>query len=160
MKMPSRFLLSLIASAFCIAGLHINANASAGFVAPADRLSIAEPRYSGLWKGPDLSVEYNYSRDQGQMNLSGKVRFAYFWMGYTILQYFRLSAIFLDENGKVLAFDGLVANSDSFESIPFHVTLKLPPNTAFMAWSYTGMAVGGGNGPTSFWSYPIHGRFF
>ena len=160
MKMPSRIFLSLIASALCIAGLQINANASSGFVAPADRLSIAEPRYSGQWKAPDLTVEYKYSRDQGQINLSGKVRFAYFWMGYTQSQDFRLSAIFLDENGKVLAWDGLVTNRGSFDSIPFHATLKLPSNAVSMAWSYQGVGVGGGNGPTSFWSYPVHGRFF
>ncbi len=94
------------------------------------------------------------------MNLSGKVRFAYFWIGYTQLQDFRLSAIFLDEHGKVLAFDGLVTNRGSFDSIPFHAILKLPSNAVSMAWSYQGVGVGGGNGPTSFWSYPIHGRFF
>ncbi|MGA2226489.1 MAG: hypothetical protein ABSH41_18795 [Syntrophobacteraceae bacterium] len=157
MKMPSRFLLSLITLVLCIAGLQISADtAGAGFVPPADRLSIAQPSYSGLWKGPDLSVEYRYSRDQSQIDLSGKVRFAYFWIGYTLLQYFRLSAVFLDENGRVLESDGLVTNRDSFESIPFHSKLKLPSNAVFMAWSYGGLAGGGGNGPTSFWFYPIY----
>jgi hypothetical protein len=157
MKMPSCFLLSLITLVLCIAGLQISADtASAGFVPPADRLSIAQPSYSGLWKGPDLSVEYRYSRDQSKIDLSGKVRFAYFWIGYTLLQYFRLSAVFLDENGRVLESDGLVTNRDSFESIPFHSKLKLPSNAVFMAWSYEGLAGGGGNGPTSFWFYPIY----
>ncbi len=147
----------MIALVPCIAGVQIFANtANAGFVPPADRLSIAQPRYSGLWKGPDLSVEYRYSRDQGQIDLSGKVRFAYFWIGYTDLEYFQLRAVFLDENGRVLESDGLATNRDSFESIPFHATLKLPSSAVFMAWSYQGMAVGGGNGPTSFWFYPIY----
>lgn len=157
MKMPSCFLLSLIALVLCFAGLQISANtASAGFVPPADRLSIAEPSYSGLWKGPDLSVEYRYSRDQGKIDLSGKVRFAYFWIGYTDLENFQLRAVFLDEKGRVLASDGMVTNRDSFESIPFHRTLKLPSSAVFMAWSYEGLAGGGGNGHTSFWFYPIY----
>jgi hypothetical protein len=157
MKVPSRFLLSLIALVLCIAGLQICADtAIAGFVPPPDRLSIAQPSYSGLWKGPDLSVEYRYSRDQGKIDLSGKVRFAYFWIGYTLLENFQLRAVFLDENGRVLQQKGLVTNRDSFESIPFHAALKLPSNAVFMAWSYQGVAGGGGNGRTSFWFYPIY----
>ena len=147
--MPSRFLLSLIALVLCVAGLQICADtAIAGFVPPRDRLSIAQPNYSGLWKGPDLSVEYRYSRDQSQIDLSGKVRFAYFWIGYTLLENFQLRAVFLDKNGRVLESDGLVTNRDSFESIPF----SRHAQTAVQRSLY-GLVVSGGSRRRRQWTH-------
>jgi len=158
MKTLSRFFLSFIVSVFCIAVFQINGgSASAGFVPPAARLAIDQPRYSGQWKGPDLTVEYRYSRDQGQIDLSGKVVFAYTMvMGYTLLNNFRLGAVFLDKNGRVLKETGLATNRDSFESIPFNRRISLPSESVFMAFDYQGYAGGGGSGPTSFWFYPIY----
>ena len=74
MKPGFLFRLSVIVSALFVVGLQISA--AAGFVPPADRLSIAEPRSSAEWKGQDLTVKYAYSADQGQMELSGNIRFA------------------------------------------------------------------------------------
>ena len=126
-------------------------------VPPAARLAIDQPRYSGQWKGPDLRVEYNYSRDRGQIDLSGKVIFAYTMvMGYTVLHNFRLGAIFLDKNGRVLKETGLTTDRDSFEPIPFNRRINLPSNSVFMAFDYQGNAGGSHSGPTSFWFYPIH----
>lgn len=156
-KAPSRVFLFLIALVLCNTLLEITAKrASAGFVPSADRLSISQPRYSGQWKGPDLKVDYRYSRDQGQIDLSGNVIFAHSMaMGYTLLHDFRLGAIFLDENGKALQSNGLVTERGSFDSIPFHAKLKLLSSSVSMAFSYQGEAGGGDSGPTSFWFYPI-----
>ncbi len=161
MKPGFLFRLSVIVSALFVAGLQ--SSAAAGFVSPADRLSIAEPQSSAEWKGQDLTVKYAYSADQGQVELSGNIRFADFLLlGFTLLHDFRLSVIFLDQNGKVLEQKGLVTNRGGFDPIPFKTRLTLPPGAVFMAFSYQGQAVdsasggGGGGGFTSFWYYPIH----
>jgi len=152
------FLLSVIAVAFFISASQIiAADAGAQSVSAADRLSIEQPRYSGRWKGNDLSVEYSYSKDQGQMDLSGNVRFSYsLVMGYTDLRSFQLGAIFLDENGKVLEETGLATNRGSFDPIPFSRRINLPPNAVFMAFRYQGTATDVGRDKTSFWFSPIH----
>jgi hypothetical protein len=148
----------VIAVAFFISASQIiAADAGAQSVSAADRLSIEQSRYSGQWKGDDLTVEYSYSKDQGQMDISGNIRFASFLiLGYTRLEDFRLGAIFLDENGRVLKEIGLVANHDAFDLIPFNHRINLPPNAVFMAFSYQGKATGVRRGRTSFWFYPIH----
>ena len=152
------FLSSVIAAAFFISASQIiAADAGAQSVSAADRLSIEQPRYSGRWKGNDLSVEYRYSKDQGQMDLSGNVRFSYsLVMGYTDLRNFRLGAIFLDENGKVLEEIGLATNRGSFDPIPFSRRINLPPNAVSMAFSYQGTATDVGRDKTSFWFSPVH----
>ena len=161
MKMPSRFLLFLSASILCIASSQITADsASKGLVAPEKRLSIAQSRYSGQWKGPDLTVTYRYSRDQGQMDLTGSVSFAdSLRLGYSLLRDFRLSLIFLDENGRVLGSNVLVTNRGSFDAIPFHVTLRQPSSAVSMTFRYQGEAIESGRsgtgGVTSFWYGPI-----
>jgi hypothetical protein len=128
-------------------------------VLPADRLSLELPQYSGQWKGNDIAVEYSYSKDQGQMDLSGNIRFSNaLTLGYSRLQEFRLGAIFLDQNGRVLTEVGLVTNRDSFDPISFHRRISLPPNAVFMAFSYEGIAIESSKsgGRTSFSFYPIH----
>ncbi len=152
------FLSSVIAAAFFVSASQIiAADAGAQSVSAADRLSIKQPRYSGRWKGNDLSVEYSYSKDQGQMDLSGNVWFSYsLVMGYTDLRSFQLGAIFLDENGKVLEEIGLATNRGSFDPIPFSRRINLPPNAVFMAFRYQGTATDVGRDKTSFWFSPIH----
>ncbi len=152
------FLSSVFAAAFFIcASQSIAADAGVQSVSAADRVSIEQPRYSGRWKGNDLTVEYHYSRDQGYMDLSGNVRFSYsLIMGYTDLRNFRLGALFLDENGKVLEETGLATNRGSFDPIPFNRRINLPSNAVFMAFSYQGTATDVGRDKTSFWFSPIH----
>ena len=161
MKPGFLFRLSVIVSALFIAALQVSA--AAGFVPPEDRLSIAEPRASAVWKGQDLTVKYTYSADQGQMELSGNIRFAnYLSQGFTQLRDFRLNVIFLDQNGKVLEEKGLVTNRGGFDPLPFKTRLTLPPGAVSIAFSYQGDAIdsasgaGGGGGHSSFWYYPIH----
>ncbi len=152
------FLAPVIAVAFFISASPIvTSDARAQSVSASDRLSIEQPQYSGRWKGNDLTVEYSYSIDQGQMDLSGNVGFSYsISMGYTELRNFRLGAIFLDENGKVLEETGLATGRGSFDPIPFSRRLNLPPNAVSMAFSYQGTASDVGRDKTSFWFSPVH----
>ncbi|MGA3117601.1 MAG: hypothetical protein ABSF90_24585 [Syntrophobacteraceae bacterium] len=162
MKRGFLFLSSAIAGVLFIAALQIIGTDAAPRSVPAsDRLSIAEPQYSGQWKGDDLTVEFSYSKDQEQMDLSGKVLFSYsMLMGYSRLEDFRLAAIFLDENGRVIKETGLATNAGPLDPIPFHNRIKLPSNAAFMAFSYQGKAFESGNdkggGITSFWHSPAY----
>jgi hypothetical protein len=137
----------------------IPAHAGPRSVSPEHRLSIAEPRNSGQWKGNDLAVEYSYSKDQGKMDISGNVEFSTSMvLGYARMEDFRLSAIFLDENGRVLQEIGLVTNRGSFEPLSFKRKIDLPANAAFMAFSYQGKGIdSGGNGVshTSFYFSPV-----
>lgn len=160
MKPGFLFRLAVIVSALFVVG--VQSSSAAGFVPPADRLSIAESRSSAVWKGQDLTVKYTYSADQGQMELSGNIRFAdSMSMGFALLHDFRLSVIFLDQNGRVLEQKGLVTNRGGFDPIPFKARLTLPPGAVSMAFSYQGQAVdsasgGGGGGFNSFWYSPVH----
>ncbi len=162
MKKGLLFFLFVIATALPIAGSHPPlAGAAAGYVPPPDRLSVTRPAYTGKWKADDLSVKYSYSRNQEQIDLSGKVRFSYsLVMGYTLLDNFNLSAVILDENGRVLEQTGLVTDLGSLDPIPFHRRFKLPPGAAYIAFSYQGTVSdsGGGDGAdtTNFWHDPIH----
>jgi hypothetical protein len=91
------------------------------------------------------------------MDLSGNVLFSYsLTMGYTNLLDFRLGAIFLDENGRVLEEIELATNRGSFDPISFSRRINLPPNAVFMAFIYQGEAAEAHRNKTSFWFNPIH----
>jgi hypothetical protein len=96
------------------------------------------------------------------MDLTGDVRFIdAFRLGFTVLDEFRLSAVFLDENGRVLESKGLLTNRGSLDDIPFHVTLRPPSSAVSMAFSYAGKAHEGGRDSgagslTSFWFDPVN----
>ena len=161
MKMRFVFLLSIIAVAFFIAAPRlVAAGGATKMVSPDSRFSIEQPNNSGQWKSNDLTVEYSYSKDQGQMDISGNVRFAtYLSLGYGNLHEFRLGAIFLDENGRVIEQTGLVTNRGDLGEIAFKRKIKLPLNAVSMAFTYQGSAAssgGNGAGPISFSFYPVH----
>jgi hypothetical protein len=165
MKMAARFLLSLIASILCIAGLQIAVRGAGAKIVPtAPRLPITQPGESGRWEGPDLTVEYGYTRHNRQMDLSGSVRLAdSLRLGFTLLRDFHLDVVFFDERGGVIESNALVTitNRGSLDAIAFQARLGLPPNAVSMAFGYRGEAAGGGgsgagSGITSFWFNPVH----
>jgi hypothetical protein len=152
------FISPLMAVAFFISQSQIIAsNAEAQFVSAADRLSIEQPRYSGEWKGNDISVEYRYSKADGQMDLSGNVQFSFpLVMGYTNLLDFRLGAILLDKDGRVLREVGLVANRGTLDPFSFSRSINLPQNAVFMAFTYQGDVAEAYRNTTSIWFSPVH----
>jgi hypothetical protein len=161
MKKGLFFLSSVIAAVFLFiaASQIISASAATKTVSIGDRLSMEQSKYTGKWKSNDLTVEYSYSKDQGQVELSGTVTFAmYLVMGYGHLDNFRLGVIFLDENGRVLQETGLATNRDTLDPMPFKRKVNLPPNAVSMAFTYQGKATssgGNGAGPISFNFSPI-----
>ena len=120
---------------------------------------------SGIYKNEDVNIAYKLVRNEGQLTISGTVRFAdRIMMGFVIVQIFHLDAILVDAEGKVLDMTGLTTASDVnmlFDSsLDFSKTVTLPPNTAALALSYRGMALSGGSdddgGSMDFWDYPLY----
>lgn len=130
--------------------------AAEGLVQAADRIPIQQPKSSGEWKGSDLSVKYDYSVNNGQMDLSGRIEFAYsMTMGYSELRDLHLSVVFADQNGSVVGNAPLVIKT-SLRPSDFHDRIAVPPGAKIMAFKYDGVAIGStGRNPTSFWHDPV-----
>ena len=159
MKRFSILLSSVITVAsFIIATQFIASGAGVKTVSAPDRLSIEQAASSGQWQGKDISLEYKYSKNKGNLELSGTVRFAmYLAMGYSRLENFRLTAMLLDPDGRVLQETGLVTNRGSFNPVSFSQAINLPANAVSVAFSYQGTGIESGTGGiTSFSYYPVH----
>jgi hypothetical protein len=132
-----------------------------GSVSPEDLVAFPQGQSSGAWKGNYLVVDYRYSRNQSDLDMTGKVEFLdNMSMNFVFLRDFQLSAIFIDENGRVLATKSLVTGRGNFDPIPFRTQIGIPPTTVSIAFSYQGTAIEGGTedggGITRFFQYPIH----
>jgi hypothetical protein len=132
-----------------------------GSVSPEDSVPLPVGQNAGAWKGNYLVVDYKYSRALTDIDMTGMVNFAdNMTMNFVLLRDFHLSAIFLDENGKVLGTKGLTTGRGSFDPISFRAQMAVPPATVAISFSYQGTAIEGGNddggGINHFWQYPIH----
>lgn len=135
-----------------------------GRVSEEDRISLVQSgKASGSWSTRDLMVDYRYVRSAGKLDLSGRVIFSSVVTGnFSLINYFHLDAIFLDEKGNVIEMAGLLssANSDPNSVEPFSVALSFPAGASFIAFSYQGQAHessdGGGGSWSYIWHYPIH----
>jgi hypothetical protein len=133
-----------------------------GVVSPENRIALAPGGGSGAWQGQDLSVDYRYSMNQSNLELSGTADFASnMTTNFTFINDFQLSVLFFDQSGKVLENRGLATDRGSLDPVHFRTRIALPPGTAGMAFAYQGTALatgddeGGGGGLTAFWQYPV-----
>jgi hypothetical protein len=160
-------LLSLILGMVFIAGCQSLSFDPRGHTVPAAKLIILPQSgdYAGTYNNEDLNMAYKFVRNQGQLGISGTVRFAdRITMGFIRVQTFHLDAILVDAQGKVLDMTGLTSAADvnmTFESsIDFSKMVTLPPNTAALAFSYRGVALSSGSGDDGgsmdFWDYPLY----
>lgn len=136
-----------------------------GKVSQENRIPLVENgKDSGSWNTRDIEVDYQYVKNGSKLELSGKVLFtSVITYNFIILDYFHLNAVFTDEQGNVLETTGLLstAKSDPDDPEPFNVTLAVPGNAKFMAFSYSGVGRETGEerrrGSSSyFWHYPVH----
>jgi hypothetical protein len=125
--------------------------------------------HKGSWKTGDLSVHYQYLKDQGKVELFGTVELAKrLSKSFTTLEYLILRVHLLDSEGKVLVSKGIAASEyrHMVRKLSFNRSLELPPGTAAIAFSYTGRVRDGGgtgraledagNGDSmDFWIYPF-----
>jgi len=139
----------------------ITPSSGTGSVSPESTVPFPEGRNTGRWEGNYLVVDYKYSGTLTDIDMTGTVNFREnLSMNFSSLYDFHLSAIFVDENGKVLGTRGLATARGAFDPIPFHVRLSAPRTTVSLSFSYEGTAIEGGNdeggGVSRFFQYPIH----
>ncbi|MHC1726921.1 MAG: hypothetical protein AB9866_13095 [Syntrophobacteraceae bacterium] len=149
---------------FSLGVLQANAQkARGGTVKPDQRIALADSA-KGTWAGQDVSIDYQYTRNQSGMSITGAVNFEdSIRYNYNRITYFQAEMIFADSDGRVLGSSGLMTTRQShFDPAKFTRQVAVPPGAAFFAFSYKGEAVeamgrrrGGGGNPTYIWSYPV-----
>jgi len=157
----SKTLTAIVLFLFLAGCQSMGSSYGVGSVSPEDRAPFPPGQNSGTWKGSSLVVDYKYSRTQSDLDMTGTVNFLdNITMNFVLLRDFQVSIIFVDENGKVLATQGLTTGRGAFDPIPFHVKMTAPQAAVAMSFSYKGTAIEGGRdeggGVTNFWQYPIH----
>ena len=123
---------------------------------------------TGLYQTDDLSVKYQYVRKGDDLKIAGTVQFGSgTQFNFNYVDYFNLSLLVGDSQGVIVANDGLVSASwvnltGPNNEVQFTKDLKIPPDAAVLAFTYTGQASEGGSGGgensggnTQFWEYPI-----
>ena len=117
-------------------------------------------RQTGQYRTDDLTVDWEYRRAGGSLQLSGVVRFSPALQNQIkFLGSFQLGLVLSDAQGNTLMDQGLTtAYGDSVsDPISFSTNLAVPPQAASMAFSYRGQAYGGDGGlnPIQFYEYPV-----
>jgi len=151
----SVLLILIVAGAFTVDGQGQTLN-------PANQIALnAQGQQSGQFNAPDLTVNYTYVRTGGNMELTGNVQFGMtIQANYAAVQTFKLGLALADAQGNVLGQPGLTTAFDTNvgDTINFSISVAVPPQASFMAFTYTGQAYAAGPGNsdvTNFWFSPF-----
>jgi hypothetical protein len=138
-------------------------------VPDAKRIALPESgERAGVFKNEDLTLAYKLTRTSGQLYISGQIRFAErIAENFPLIQYFHLSVMLIDAQGKVLDVAGLIsaayyrAQSALIAGSPisFKTPVAITDNTNSIAFSYTGKAYDNterDRGSIEFWEYPVY----
>lgn len=147
-------------------GAMLTPNYAGKQIQPGYQVPIQTGEGSGTLQTDDLTLNYHYVRRGDAIKLQGSVRFADSMdMNFNYIDYFSLSALFADASGRILTSAPLTsANWINLtlldRQVQFVREIAVPPDTALMAFTYTGQASYGGGGSTGgvntqFWQYPI-----
>jgi hypothetical protein len=117
--------------------------------------------HEGDWQTRDIRIEFQYLREQQDLQISGLVKLQDYLMHYNFMKSFFLSLHFVDTGGKVLVDETIMSAGyrvEMPEQMAFKTNLKIPPDSTAIAFSYSGRAFivgddGGGNG-RDFWQGP------
>lgn len=121
-------------------------------------------QHSGQYQTGDLTVDYTYSRNGANtLQIGGRVTFSSsLQTNFNVVSFFSLGLILADRSGNILTqYDLAAAGPINFTqggpaTINFNKTMQVPPDTATMAFKYTGQARSDMRGaPTDFFSDPI-----
>lgn len=113
-----------------------------------------------------LDISYKYTFSQNYLTISGNLDFAYsLIMNYPSgLAQFYMQVLFVDSQGRVLErrnvtldYDYYWGNLQNLAPSAFNARLDIPPQTAGMAFYYTGMTKGYKDAGQSFWYNPVSG---
>lgn len=115
---------------------------------------------TGQYKSDDMTIDYQYVRTGDSLKISGVIQFSFTMQRmFLTLRTFNLSLLLADSQGKVLGEQILTIASAERLTSPqtFSKTLVIPPQTALVAFNYSGQVSGSGTdgSPTSFWHTPI-----
>jgi hypothetical protein len=112
--------------------------------------------HQNRWQSRDLTLTYEYTRQSGKLGISGQVTFK----RAKRLERFGLEANLIDAEGKVLLQQQIAyaGGRRQYETVPFESELSAPEGTWGVAFSYSGVTRGVGEGagsPNSFWQTPF-----
>jgi hypothetical protein len=123
------------------------------WVAEDDRISLqAGGPHKGNWQTRDVAIEYAYQQETQNLQISGVADLAdYLTTGFSTLDYFTLDIFALDADGIVLNSELIRTFAyrrylDYLGKMSFNKQMKLPPDTAAIAFGYRGRATQGGGG--------------
>ncbi len=113
--------------------------------------------HKGSWQTRDLLIEYQYLREQQNLQISGLVKPQTHILNFNILKYLFFSLHFVDAEGKVLVDEAIMSAGYRIampEQMAFKANLKIPPDSTAIAFSYRGSALsGGGQGECTGWDF-------
>lgn len=146
----------------------LTANYAGSKIRPGYEIAIQPGEHLGDYQSDDLAIKYQYTSSPAELKIRGKVEFAAATqLNFTMVDYFNLSLLLGNSQNQILSHHGLISTSwvnltSSNNQVSFSQTIKLPPDAAVMAFSYTGQASEGGAGDAEdggsnaqFWQYPI-----
>lgn len=132
-------------------------------VPEARRIALGSGDIKGSYTTEDLVIDYRYTRQSGNMELWGQLRFSHrITSNFLLVQGFHMDLLFADSQGKIIDVSGLVSTSYdniNFKNLAeFSKVVSVPPNAASFTFSYSGKAFGEGAGGNmmDFWDYPAH----
>ncbi len=113
-------------------------------VVPDNRFELpAGAPHKGSWQTRDLLVEFQYLREQQDLQISGLVKPQDYLRHFDRLKYLFFSVHFVDAGGKVLV-DKVIISAGYRVAMPekmaFKANLKVPPDSTAIAFSYMGDA--------------------
>ena len=117
--------------------------------------------HEGDWQTRDIRVEFQYLREQQDLQISGLVKPQDYLMHYNFMKSFFLSLHFVDTGGKVLVDETIMSAGyrvEMPEQMALKANLKIPPDSTAIAFSYRGRAYISGDfgqgGGWDFWQGP------
>lgn len=125
---------------------------------------VAAGQHSGQYQTGDLSIDYTYLRNGANaLQIGGRVTFSSsLQTNFNVVSFFNLGLILADRSGNILTqYDLATAGPINFTqggpaTINFNKTMEVLPDTATMAFKYTGQTRSDMRGaPTDFFSDPI-----
>jgi hypothetical protein len=161
MNRPSLIILALVSIGLVLTGCQGSVLTAKGHkIDPSQQIVINQGgQQSGQYSSADLSINYTYTKTGDTLQISGVVQFnASITDNYNTVNYFELGLVVADAQGMVLKQHGMTTAETNSPSTPisFNVSLSLPAQSQFMAFSYTGQVSGVRTGPVSIWRYPVN----
>ena len=160
-------LFTMCTAAFILGCQTISLNPKGRTVPEAQRITMPESgELRGIYETEDLTLSYSMFKTPSQLYISGEIRFAErIAASFSIMQYFNLSVLLLDSQGKALNLVPLTTVSrygtqsatPPNYSLSFNTQTRVPEVTRLIAFTYSGRALEPrGEGYMNIWEYPVY----